>query len=73
MPLLELVEGQRVVGQITPGQIVVGKVRGFATVEQPLIGRTVILEIIHTTGIDRETYPYSCMVVFENQIHIFED
>jgi hypothetical protein len=63
---MEIVQDKVVSFKISPTIFGKGRICGIATVEQPVIGRTVILEILEITGIDPVTYPYSHIVVPEN-------
>lgn len=43
-----------------------GVIKGIATNGVPILGKSYIVEILSTNGIDKEIYPYSCITVFEN-------
>lgn len=43
-----------------------GVIKGVATNGVPILGKSYIVEILLSYGIDKEIYPYSYITVFEN-------
>jgi len=78
LPRHQTIARRRAATMIEQGQVVrfsitsdisgVGRVCGLSTIELPVIGCGYIIEIISAENIDRVTYPYTHMVVFQNQI-----
>lgn len=48
----------------------IGIIKGIANRSLPVIGKSYIIEILSSKGIDKKTYPYSSIVVFENFIEV---
>lgn len=42
-----------------------GRIKGIAIGENAIIGKSYIVEIIDSIGVDKNTYPYSTMTIFE--------
>lgn len=45
-------------------------IKGIANRSLPVIGKSYIIEILSAKGIDKKTYPYSSIVVFEKFIEV---
>lgn len=48
----------------------IGIIKGIANRGLPVIGKSYIIEILSSKGIDKKTYPYSSIVVFEKFIEV---
>lgn len=48
----------------------IGIIKGIANRSLPVIGKSYIIEILSAKGIDKKTYPYSSIVVFEKFIEV---
>ena len=70
MPTMMIEQGVLVRFKASDTVFGVGKVCGISTTGEAIIGRGIIIEIIKSDGIDPVTYPYTHMVVFENQIEL---
>lgn len=49
-----------------------GVIKGIATNGSPVIGKSYIVEILCSKGIDKKLYPYSSMIVFEKFIEVVQ-
>lgn len=48
----------------------IGIIKEIANRSLPVIGKSYIIEILSAKGIDKKTYPYSSIVVFEKFIEV---
>lgn len=65
---MEIYQGKIVRFEITPEIKGFGKICGVATIDFPILGRSIILQILSNEGFSIRDYPYSHMVAFESQL-----